>query len=198
MRGGKDVKREEIEAKELEALYDEKRDKLNARLSIWSLLITIFGAFSYAGAQPGITGYVVAFYPLLSGCVARFAGHSEQVLDRVKRRIYKIEEASCYAGYEHDNANESSSASGSGTHLKALRDFVLITDSMAIIDMVAQIFIDSLSVLIVLAILVEVVAVVATCVWMHDKPAHGSEKRTTGLLRNEAALDCQEREEARR
>jgi hypothetical protein len=190
------MQRAEIEAKELEALYCEKRDKLNARLAIWSLLLTLFGAFSYAGTQSGVAGYVIVCYPLLAGCIARFARHSERVLDRVKRHIYQIEKASGYVGYEHQNV--SGSTNGSGAHIKALRDFAILTDAIAIIAIdVRLIIIDRLPALALLATVLGVVAIVATCVWMHDKPAHEEEqKRTTGLLRNEAAQDRPEREEA--
>jgi hypothetical protein len=176
------VKTEEMEAKELEALYDEKRDKLNARLPLWSLLITLFGAFSYVGTQTGMAGYIIVFYPLLAGCVARFAGSSERILDRVKRRIYKIEKASDYAGYEHDNAN--GSTGGSGSHIKALRDFAILTDVIAVIAIGGRMVIDRMPpALITLAVLLEVAAIVATCVWLHDRPAH-EEKQNTSILHN--------------
>lgn len=164
------MNRDEIESKELEALYREKCDKLNSRLSVWSLLITVFGAFSYAGVQTGIAGYVIVFYPLLAGCVARYAGSSERVLDRIKRRIYQIEEKSGYEGYEHNNAHISQN--GSGTHIKALRDFVILTDVIALIAIATRLIIDHMVLLAVLAIALETVALVVTCIWMHDKPAH--------------------------
>jgi hypothetical protein len=167
------VKQDEIESKELEALYKEKCDKLNSRLSVWSVLITIFGAFSYAGTQTGIAGYLIIFYPLLAGCVARFAGSSERVLDRVKRRIYQIEETSGYEGYEHNNAT--TSQNGSGAHIKALRDFVLLTDGIAIIALSVRLVIDHMALLAIPAIVLEATAIVATCIWMHDKPAHQPE-----------------------
>ena len=68
------MKPEEFEKLELEKLYGELRDKMNTRLPTWSLLITLFGAFSYASVQQGMAGYIVLCYPLLAYCVARFVG----------------------------------------------------------------------------------------------------------------------------
>jgi hypothetical protein len=104
------VTREEIEACELQALYDEKHDKLNQRLPVWSLLVGLFSLFGYAGIQPGVAGYMVLLYPLLATCLARMAGHSERILDRIKRRIYQIEEQAGYQGY--DTTRRSPTAQG--------------------------------------------------------------------------------------
>jgi hypothetical protein len=135
------MKAEEIEVQELAALYDEKRDKLNARLAVWSLLLTLFGAVGYASVQPGLSGYLGVLYPLLAATIARFAGHSERILDRVKQRIYRIEQDADYCGYEHENAEQPHK--GSGGHLKALRDFILLTDAVAIVVIVVRFLLEA-------------------------------------------------------
>lgn len=187
------MKREEAEARELEALYDEKRDKLNARLPLWSLLVGLFSAFGYAGTQPGIAGYLIICYPLLAACVARFAGHNERVLIKVKRRIYAIEEASDYEGYEHEN--ERNSTGGSGAHLKAFRDFTLLTDGISLIALVIRLFVDHLPALIILALLVEAAVLAFTWRWVRDEPTHQQspskpgveQKRNGAMIRNSIA-----------
>lgn len=186
------MKAEEIETCELEALYSEKRDKLNARLPVWSLLIGLFSLFGYAGIQPGIAGYVVLLYPLLASCVARFAGHSERILDRIKRCIYQIEERSGYHGYEHTNAGQ---PQGSGGHVKALRDAILLTDLVAIVAIVVRLFLDHIPALALFVVPVEAAAIAATCVWLLDEPAHqqpSTQKRQGALLRKRATRNATE------
>ncbi len=183
---------DEIETRELEALYDEKRDKLSSRLPVWSLLIGLFSLFGYAGIQPGIAGYVVVLYPLLSACVARFAGHNERILDRVKRRIYQIEERAGYHGYEHDNASH---GSGSGGHSKALRDVIILTDLVALTALVARLLLDHVPALVLPLLLVEIAALAAACVWLYDQPSHQAPRRESqesqrhkDVLRKSAAV----------
>jgi hypothetical protein len=182
--GGTVMKQEEFEKLELEKLYGELRDKMNTRLPTWSLLITLFGAFSYASVQPGIAGYIVLCYPLLACCVARFVGHSENAVDKIKCRIYEMEHKSDYMGFERSNA-EKSSKKGSGGHKVALRDFVLLTDAMAIIALVARLALSHLPWLAFIALVLEALAVWATWVFLQDEPAHQEEqKRITSALRN--------------
>lgn len=174
------MKSEEIEALELEALYDEKRDKLNARLPIWSLLLTMFTAIGYASVQAGSVAYLAALYPLLAATIARFAGQSERILDRVKQRIYAIETASGYAGYEHDNkAHSTANNKDSGGHIKALRDFILLTDCITVVAVLARLLTMQIAVTVkVLAILVATIGAIlvmlVTWRWLKDQPAHAS------------------------
>ena len=164
------MKSEDIEAQELQALYDEKRDKLNARLPVWSLLLTLFGAVGYASVQAGLSGYLGILYPPLAATIARFTGHSERVLDRVKRRIHAIEEASGYHGYEHENAART--AKGSGGHVKALRDFILLTDALDTVITALRLIEAQMTLLAVLLIFGELVVMAATWRWLDDQPAH--------------------------
>ncbi|HZO72879.1 MAG TPA: hypothetical protein VFB60_11810 [Ktedonobacteraceae bacterium] len=163
---------EQCEALELAALYDEKRDKQNTRLPVWSLLIGLFSIFGYAAFQSGLAGYIIICFPPLSACVGRFIGHSERVLNKAKRRIYKIEAKSDYDGYEHENEQDASDEHGSGSHLLALRDFVLLTDTIAIAAASARLIADHLAPLIAVLVMVEGFAIIKTCIWMRDLPAH--------------------------
>ena len=180
------MKEEDFEKLELEKTYGELRDKMNTRLPTWSLLITLFGAFSYAGTQQGLAGYVILCYPLLACCVARFVGHSENGVDKLKRHIFTMEHKSQYQGFERSNA-ESSSKKGSGGHKKALRDFVLVTEAIATLALVARLVLDHQPVIAVIALLIEAAAVWATWIFLQDEPAHQEEqaKRTTAQLQSE-------------
>src|SRR5258708_5695547 len=114
---------------EYEALQQEKRDKLNARLQVWSLLVGLVGASGVASVQNGAIAYVVLLYPLLAACVARYAGHSESVLNQVKAYLLQVEKRAGYEGYEH--FNKTSGRRGAGSHMMALRDAILLTDGLA-------------------------------------------------------------------
>src|SRR6266571_1906279 len=88
---------------EFEACQQEKRDRINARLQVWSVLIGLVGAFVLAALQGGNVPYVVGVYPMLAAYVGRFASHSEAVLDQIKAYLFLMEERSEYEGYEHFN-----------------------------------------------------------------------------------------------
>lgn len=122
----------EVEKLEYSALQQEKRDKLNARLQIWSLLLALISGFGIASLQTGAISYVVALYPLLALCVARYAAHSEAVLDQVKAYLLEQEQQLDYQGYEHFNKQHKLTNSISGGHKRALRDAVLLTDLLAL------------------------------------------------------------------
>ena len=76
---------------EYEALQAEKRDKMNARWQVWSILVGLVGAFGLVSLQAGITGYVVMLYPLIAACLARFSAHSESILDQIKAYLLDFE-----------------------------------------------------------------------------------------------------------
>ncbi len=90
----------ELATLEYEALQAEKRDKINARLQVWSLFIGLVGAFGLASIQAGVTGFVVALYPFLAYCIAGYTSHSESVLDQVKKYLQHFETTNQYDGYE--------------------------------------------------------------------------------------------------
>jgi hypothetical protein len=117
---------------EYEALQQEKRDKLNARLQIWSLLLALISGFGIASVQDGAISYVVALYPLLAFCVVQYTAHSEAVLDQVKAYLLAVEQQLHYQGYEHFNKQHKLVKSVSGGHKKALRDAIMLTDALAV------------------------------------------------------------------
>ncbi|MBO0783440.1 MAG: hypothetical protein J2P37_31905, partial [Ktedonobacteraceae bacterium] len=93
----------ELAGLEYEALQAEKRDRMTARLQVWSLLLGLVGAFGLASLQAGTTSYLVALYPLLAACLARYTRHSEAVLHKVKDYLLSVEQQASYSGYEHFN-----------------------------------------------------------------------------------------------
>lgn len=151
---------------EYEALQAEKRDKMNSRLQIWSLFFGLVGAAGFASVQAGSLGSLVALYPLLAACLARYSGHSERVLDQVKRRISAIEIANGYSGYEQEN-KALASVRRSGGHVKALRDALLLTEIVATALAVRQFSSMPARAIVVLA--VELLAIIVTVVCLHQK-----------------------------
>jgi hypothetical protein len=153
---------ENIAELDYEAAQAEKRDKLNSRLQIWSLFVALVGGFGLASLQTGSVSYVVALFPFLAACIARYAGHSELVLDQVKRYLYRVEEASNYSGYEHFNVVSKPTRPGVGNHMRALRDALVLTEILAVVVVVARLVADHLPVLAVVIAIVEVLAIGAT------------------------------------
>jgi hypothetical protein len=170
----------ELASLEYEALQTEKRDKMNARLQVWSLFVALVGAFGLASLQTGTVSDLVALYPFLALCIARYARHSERVLDQIKAYLFQIEQAHEYRGYEHHNrANQRRT---SGSHLTALRDAILISQGLAIC-MIALRLIDMLLLALVVTV-IELGALAATW-WLlsERKEEHPSGRRWTGRNR---------------
>jgi hypothetical protein len=151
---------------EFEALQQEKRDKLNNRLQVWSLLVGLVGASGVASVQSGAVAYVVLLYPLVAACVARYAGHSESVLNQVKAYLLELEKRAGYVGYEQ--FNKSNGRKGVGAHMRALRDAILLTDVLAVVAVVLRMFSDGLYILAALVLLVALVVLVVTCHWLNS------------------------------
>lgn len=150
-----------------EAAQAEKRDKLNARLQIWSLFVALVGGFGLASLQSGSVSYVVALFPLLAACIARYAGHSETVLDRVKAYLLQVEQQSHYSGYE--SFNRSCKRRSSGGHKKALRDALVLTEVLATGVVVVRLAADHLPVLAGVALAVELLAIAATVHFLWER-----------------------------
>lgn len=168
------MKKKKVKEIELESLHAEKRDKMNQRTPIWSLALVLFTGLGFAGIQSGIAGYAVMVYPLLAACIGRFHGHSERRLDRVKRRIFRVEQDADYHGHEHENEQTSQEQPHeSGEHARAFRDFLLLTEVMATVGGGARGYTDHLPIwVLAVAIAIEVIAMVATWLWLRDTPAH--------------------------
>jgi hypothetical protein len=157
---------EKLAEMEFEALQQEKRDKLNSRLQVWSLLVGLVGASGVASVQGGAIAYVVLLYPLVAACVARFAGHSESVLNQIKAYLLELEKRAGYSGYEQ--YNKSSGRKGVGSHMLALRDAILLTDGLAVAVVVWRLLADGWYMLAVLVVVVALVVVVQTCRWLRN------------------------------
>lgn len=123
---------ETLAEKELSSVLEEKQHRLNARLQIWQLLIALTTGFGIASVQAGNISYVIILYPFLAMCVARYAGHSEHVLDRIKFYLLSIEKDNNFEGYETFNKNHPFKHGSRGGHKKALLQAVLITQSSAL------------------------------------------------------------------
>lgn len=157
---------EKLAEMEYEALQQEKRDKLNSRLQVWSLLVGLVGASGVASVQSGAVAYVVLLYPLVAACVARYAGHSESVLNQVKAYLTELEKRAGYSGYEH--FNKATKRKNVGGHMRALRDAILLTDVLAVVAVVLRAFTDGLYTLAVLVLLAALVVLVMTCKWLNS------------------------------
>ncbi len=150
-----------------EAAQAEKRDKLNARLQLWSLFIGLVAGFGLVSSQSSSISYVVALYPLLAACIARYAGHSEEVLDQIKAYLLQVEAENGFGGYEGFNYYRK--RRGSGGHKKALRDALVVTEALAIGVVVVRLVIDALPVVAVLVVAGELVAVGMTIYFLRHK-----------------------------
>lgn len=117
---------------EYESLQAEKRDRMNARLQVWSLFFAMVGAFGLVSVQSNEIGFLVALYPLLASCLARYTSHSEEVLGQVKARLLALEKESHFQGYEHVNQQNMFKRKVGG-HIKAFRDALLMTDMLAVV-----------------------------------------------------------------
>lgn len=86
---------------EYEALRAEERDRMNARLAIWTLYFSLTGAFSLAVVQSGLAAYLLALYPAFVACLALHTRHSEEVLKTIRKYLFQLEKQLSYSGYEH-------------------------------------------------------------------------------------------------
>lgn len=158
---------EKLAEMDYEAAQAEKRDKLNSRLQVWSLLVGLIGAFGLASVQSGFVAYVVALFPFLAACLARYVSHSEGVLDQVKAYLYMKETEAGYCGYEHWNATRKRVRSGG--HMRAFRDVVVLVDLLAVIAVVVRLVAERWFLLALMVTLSEAVVIVFTCRWLRER-----------------------------
>jgi hypothetical protein len=151
---------------EYEALQAEKRDRMAARLQVWQVLMALVSAFGLASIQTGAIGYVVVLYPLLAACLARYTGHSEAVLSQLKAYLLELEKRANYAGYEH--YNKLSGRNNVGSHMKALRDALIITDALAVLSVIGRMIVDHWYVPAGLVVLTAIFELVVTCRWLNS------------------------------
>jgi hypothetical protein len=121
---------------EYEAMRAEERDRMNARTAVWTLFLTIVGAFGFAVGISSASPYLGGAVPPLLLFLARHTRHSEDVLRQIRAYLYQLEKANNYAGYEHYTRGITRSTHGS--HKTALRDAFLLTDILAVVSTLSR------------------------------------------------------------
>jgi hypothetical protein len=156
---------QQLEVLEYEALRAEERDRMNARLQVWTIFLSLVGAFGLVSVQSGPVAYVAGLFPLLACCLARHVRHSEDALRLIRKYLYQIEKTASYEGYEHFTRCQSRTTHGG--YLDALRDALLVTQLLALTVVVLRLVTDHLSLLIILPVIgLEVAAMFLTWHWL--------------------------------
>jgi hypothetical protein len=156
---------EDLAKLEYEVLRAEERDRMNARLQVWTIFLSLVGAFGLVSVQSGTVAYVAALFPLLACCLARHVRHSEDALRVIRKYLYQIEKRADYEGYEHFTRCQPRTTHGG--YLDALRDALLITQLLALAVVVIRLALDHFSLLIIVAVIaVELFAAALTWRWL--------------------------------
>ena|SRR5436305_10217124 len=153
---------EELANKNYDAVLAEKRDKLNSRLQIWSLLLALISGFGVASVQEGNTSLVVALYPLLAACLAHFAAHSEAILDQIKAYLLQLEQEAGINGYETHNKQNKLKSSSSGGHKKALLQALTLTQTLATSMVVWRLHSQGNDIAAAIVLCIEILAIITT------------------------------------
>jgi len=161
------MEQNDLQTENYKAVQDEKRDRINARLQIWQLVVALVSGFGLASLQAGNISYVVALYPLLACCVARYAGHSELVLDQIKAFLLEAEEKDDVLGYERFNLYHPFK-SASGGHKKALRDALVLTEALATLVVIVRLCADGLQLQAGIVVMVECIAIGQTIWYLRE------------------------------
>jgi hypothetical protein len=169
---------------EYEALRAEERDRMNGRTQVWTLYLTIVGVFGFVTVQSGMSSSLVALCPLVLACLARHSRHSEDVLKQVRKYLYLLEEKSGYCGYEH--FTRSVVRPTYGGYIVALRDAFLLTDVLALTGVLLRLYEVHVPLLVSIAVsLVDLVAIVFTCLWLSRSSKRKSHAREHLNLKSE-------------
>jgi hypothetical protein len=156
---------EDIAKLEYEALQAEGRDRMNARLQVWTIFLSLVLAFGLAGVQSGPAAYVAGLFPVLACCLARHVRHSEDALRQVRKYLYQVEKAASYEGYEHYSRCQPRATHGG--YLDALRDALLVTQMLALAVVVIRLASDQVTLLIIVPVIgLEVAAMFLTWRWL--------------------------------
>jgi hypothetical protein len=118
----------------------EERDRINARLQIWTIFVSLTSIFGVVSLQSGISAYVVAIFPLLCLCLAFHVRHSEDVLHQIRTYLYAVEKRHDYKGYEHFTREQTRATHGS--YLAALRYALIAAQCLAIAVLIARLLLD--------------------------------------------------------
>jgi len=156
---------EELAKLEYEALRAEERDRMNARLQVWTIFLSLVGAFGLVSVQSGAVAYVAGLFPLLACCLARHVRHSEDALRLIRKYLYQIEKSVGYVGYEHFTRCQPRTTHGG--YLDALRDALLVTQLLALAVVVLRLTSDQVTLLITIPVIgLEVAAMFLTWRWL--------------------------------
>lgn len=135
---------------EYEALRTEERDRINARLQIWAIFVSLSSIFGVVSLQSGMIGYVVALFPLLCLSLAFHVRHSEEVLRQIRKYLYSVEKRYTYEGYEHFVREQPRATHGS--YLAALRYAFMATQCLAVAVLVVRLLLDHVSLVVVVVV----------------------------------------------
>lgn len=149
---------------EYEALRAEERDRMNARLQVWTIWLSLIGAFGFLSLQGDTLAYAAALYPFLTACLARHVGHSEEVLRQIRKYLYRCEQRLSYEGYEHFTRTQPRPSHGG--YLAALQQLFLLTQLVATILVVGRLILGQLLWVGVVVALGEIALMVLTYRWV--------------------------------
>jgi hypothetical protein len=156
---------------EYAALRAEERDRMNARLTVWTVYLSLTGAFSLAVVQAGIGAYLLALYPAIVACLALHTRHSEEVLKSIRKYLFQLEKQAQYAGYEH--FTRSTYRVSHGGYIDALRIAFVLSQSLATAFIATRLVSDHLTP-VCAALVIEAVVIGLTWSWLcppaHKKP----------------------------
>lgn len=147
---------QQLEILEYEALRAEERDRMNGRLQIWVIYLSLVSAFGVVSVQAGLVAYVVGLFPFLASCLARHVRHSEDALKQVRKYLHELEKRLEYQGYEC--FSRSLVRPSHGGYLDALRDALLITQLLALVVVAIHLTSDHIA----LFLIVPIVALAAS------------------------------------
>lgn len=156
---------EELAKLEYEALKAEDRDRVNARLQVWTIFILLVSVFTGISIQQNSVAYVVIILPLLIGCLVLHVRHSEDALRQVRKYLYQMEQRYSYEGYEH--YSRCILRKTHGGYLEALKYAFQITDTLAIGVVAFHLFSDHVTWLAIIPLaLVEMGVLYLTEKWL--------------------------------
>jgi hypothetical protein len=156
---------EELAKLEYEALRVEERDRMNGRLTLWGIFLSLIVGFSVASVQSSEVVYTLAVFPGLVGCLALHSRHSEEVLRTIRKYLYQLEKRYGYSGYEHYTRMMPRSTYGG--HMDALRYAFVLSQGLAMGMVLFRLVTDHVMVVVILLLLVlEGVVVVLTWRWL--------------------------------
>jgi hypothetical protein len=84
-----------------EFLRNQELARINERLQVWVVFISLSSGFGYIAAQNSKLVYLGVLYLLLVAYLAMHVRHGQNVLREIRKYLYQQEQDAKYAGYEH-------------------------------------------------------------------------------------------------